>query len=104
MWIWLLIVKSLSKNTLIKPRIWEFSKKEFKIEGVTKSYTAYLNFTQSKTTIEDKKLPIEFQYLFCNAKPFKAKLGETSNIKAHLSRAHNEILGSWFDTYDNQNN
>ena len=95
--------KSFIKEYINKAKNREFPKKEFIIDGVTKSYTAYLNFTQSKTTIEDKKLPIEFQCLFCNVKPFKAKLGETSNIKAHLSRAHNKILGSWFHIYDNQN-
>ncbi len=95
--------KSFIKKNINKAKNREFPKKEFIIDGVTKSYTAYLNFTQSKTTIEDKKLQIEFQCLFCNVIPFKAKLGETSNIKAHLSRAHNKILGSWFHIYDNQN-
>ncbi len=57
-------------NEYIKAKNREFPKKEFIINGVTKRYTVYLNFTQSKTTIEDKKLQIEFQCLFCNVKPF----------------------------------
>ena len=62
--------KSFIKENINTANNREFPEKEFIIDGVTKSYTAYLNFTQSKSTIEDKKLPIEFQCLFCNVKPF----------------------------------
>ncbi len=76
--------KTFIKENVYKAKNKEFPKKELIIDGVTKSYTANLKFTQSKTTIEDEKLQIEFQCIFCNVKPLKAKLRETSNIKAHV--------------------
>ena len=93
--------KVFIKDFINKAKKKDFPKKEFIINGVAKKYTAYLNLTQSITMIKEKAKPIEFQCIFCNDKPFKAKLGETSNIKAHLSRVHDDLLGSWFNLYDN---
>ena len=79
-----------------------FPKKEFLINDAKKSYTSYLNFTKSITIIPEKTLFIKFQCLFCDLPPFKAKLGATSNIKAHLQRFHNDLLGNWFEVYDSR--
>ena len=96
--------KIFIKDYINKGKKKEFPKKEFIINEIKKKFTAYLNFTISETVIEDQNISIEFKCMFCNVSAFKAKLGETSNIKAHLSRKHNDLLGSWFHAYDNRNN
>ncbi|CAF1068143.1 unnamed protein product, partial [Brachionus calyciflorus] len=80
-----------------------FLRKFFKNNGKNFGYTSYLHFTRSIDETTSKKQKIIFDCIFCEAK-FKAILGATSNIKAHLER-HIDVPGllNWFNEYNASN-
>jgi len=60
-----------------------FPKKEFCVENKTKSYTSYLNFTESISNIKDKTKPVEFKCIFCSV-TISVCIGATANVLTHL--------------------
>ena len=66
-----------------------FPKKEICVENRTKSYTSYLNFTESISTIKDKTKPVEFKCIFCSV-TISVCIGATANVLTHLKLHKNK--------------
>jgi hypothetical protein len=73
-----------------------FPKKDFCVENKTKSYTSYLNFTESISNIKDKTKPVEFKCIFCSV-TISVCIGATANVLTHLKLHKKQIpdLEAW---------
>ncbi|RNA09933.1 zinc finger BED domain-containing 1-like [Brachionus plicatilis] len=75
-----------------------FQKKIIRINGKNIKYSAILNFFDFVTEFETKpKRSIEFK-CFQGDKVYKAKLGESGNLKKHLEKRHKN-LDNWQKSY-----
>ncbi|CAF1089479.1 unnamed protein product [Brachionus calyciflorus] len=75
-----------------------FHKKIIRINGKNNKYSAILNFFDFVTEFETKpKRSIPFKCFQCG-KVYKAKLGESGNLKKHLEKRHKN-LKNWLKSY-----
>ncbi|RNA42205.1 hypothetical protein BpHYR1_049629 [Brachionus plicatilis] len=78
-----------------------FEKKEFKIEEKNVKHSPILNFFDSQTEfVLRPKKSIPFKCIQCGCF-YKAKLGESGNMKKHLEKFHKNVR-NWLISYTSQ--
>lgn len=76
----------------------KFEKKKIKIQNKEIGYSPIFNFFDCQTEFLTKpQNSIDFKCLLCG-KVYKAKLGESGNLKKHLEKNHKN-LKNWLETY-----